>query len=116
MISRNFEYLPVTLDFLQHYRAEYEPDQSAFQDSWGSLVGNCDELLYLGGNEKETHKYISELLGKETIDTNNIWTDKGTVWSYSTNFQQAEGSFSCRMKCVCWTTSMPFYLSVGNAP
>lgn len=43
--------------------------KALFKDSWESLVGNCDELLYLGGNEKETHKYISELLGKETIDT-----------------------------------------------
>lgn len=41
--------------------------KALFKDSWESLAGNCDELLYLGGNEKETHKYISELLGKETI-------------------------------------------------
>ena len=43
--------------------------KALFKDSWESLVGNCDEFLYLGGNEKETHKYVSELLGKETIDT-----------------------------------------------
>ena len=41
--------------------------KALFKDSHESLVGNCDELLYLGGNEKETHKYLSELLGKETI-------------------------------------------------
>ena len=40
--------------------------KALFKDSWESLVGNCDEFLYLGGNEKETHKYVSELLGKET--------------------------------------------------
>ena len=38
------------------------------KDSWESLIGNCDEFLYLGGNEKEGHKYVSELLGKETLD------------------------------------------------
>lgn len=60
--------------------------KALFKDSWESLVGNCDELLYLGGNEKETHKYISELLGKETIDTNTYGQTKGRSGSYSTNF------------------------------
>ena len=60
-----------------------------FKDSWESLVGNCDEFLYLGGNEKETHKYVSELLGKETIDTNTYGQTKGKSGSYSTNFQQS---------------------------
>jgi len=63
--------------------------KSLFKDSWESLVGNCDEFLYLGGNEKETHKYVSELLGKETIDTNTYGQTKGKSGSYSTNFQQS---------------------------
>ena len=63
--------------------------KALFKDSWESLVGNCDEFLYLGGNEKETHKYVSELLGKETIDTNTYGQTKGKSGSYSTNFQQS---------------------------
>ena len=63
--------------------------KALFKDSHESLVGNCDELLYLGGNEKETHKYLSELLGKETIDTNTYGQTKGKSGSYSTNFQQS---------------------------
>ena len=63
--------------------------KALFKDSWESLVGNCDEFLYLGGNEKETHKYVSELLGKETIDTNTYGKTKGKSGSYSTNFQQS---------------------------
>ena len=63
--------------------------KALFKDSWESLCGNCDELLYLGGNEKETHKYISELLGKETINTNTYGQTKGRSGSYSTNFQQS---------------------------
>lgn len=63
--------------------------KARFKDSWESLVGNCDEFLYLGGNEKETHKYVSELLGKETIDTNTYGQTKGKSGSYSTNFQQS---------------------------
>ena len=63
--------------------------KALFKDSWESLVGNCDEFLYLGGNEKETHKYVSELLGKETIDTNTYGQTKGRSGSYSTNFQQS---------------------------
>lgn len=63
--------------------------KALFKDSWESLVGNCDGFLYLGGNEKETHKYVSELLGKETIDTNTYGQTKGKSGSYSTNFQQS---------------------------
>ena len=63
--------------------------KALFKDSWESLVGNCDEFLYLGGNEKETHKYVSELLGKETIDTTTYGQTKGKSGSYSTNFQQS---------------------------
>ena len=63
--------------------------KALFKDSHESLVGNCDELLYLGGNEKETHKYLSELLGKATIDTNTYGQTKGKSGSYSSNFQQS---------------------------
>ena len=62
--------------------------KALFKDSWESLVGNCDEFLYLGGNEKETHKYVSELLGKETLDTNTYGQTKGRSGSYSVNYQQ----------------------------
>ncbi len=46
--------------------------KALFEKQWESIVGNCDEFLYLGGNEQSTHKYVSELLGKETIDTNTF--------------------------------------------
>lgn len=62
--------------------------KALFKDSWESLVGNCDEFLYLGGNEKEGHKYVSELLGKETLDTNTYGETKGRSGSYSVNYQQ----------------------------
>jgi type IV secretion system protein VirD4 len=51
-------------------------------------LGNADEFVYLGGNEKETHKYVSELLGKETIDTNTYGKSSGRNGNYSTNYQQ----------------------------
>jgi len=63
--------------------------KALFKDSWESLIGNCDEFLYLGGNEKEGHKYVSELLGKETLDTNTYGQTKGRGGSYSVNFQQS---------------------------
>ena len=62
--------------------------KALFKDSWESLVGNCDTLLYLGGNEKETHKYISELMGKETLDTRTYGQSKGRSGSFSINDQQ----------------------------
>lgn len=58
-----------------------------FEKEWESIVGNCDEFLYLGGNEQSTHEYISKLLGKETIDLNTYGQSKGHSGSYSTNWQ-----------------------------
>ncbi|MCL2426919.1 MAG: type IV secretory system conjugative DNA transfer family protein [Oscillospiraceae bacterium] len=63
--------------------------KALFEKQWESLVGNCDEFLYLGGNEQSTHKYVSELIGKATIDTNTYGKTKGRSGSYSTNFQIA---------------------------
>lgn len=63
--------------------------KALYKDSWESIVGNCDEFLYLGGNEQSTHKYVSELLGKETIDTNTYGQSKGRNGSYSINYQQS---------------------------
>ena len=62
--------------------------KTLYKDSWESIVGNCDELLYLGGNEQSTHKYISELLGKEILDTNTFGKTSGMHGNYSTNYQQ----------------------------
>ena len=61
--------------------------KALFEKQWESIVGNCDELLYLGGNEQSTHKYVSELLGKSTIDTNTYGKSEGKSGSYSTNYQ-----------------------------
>ncbi len=58
-----------------------------FEKEWESITGNCDELLYLGGNEQGTHKYISEMLGKETIDMNTYGQSHGRNGSYTTNWQ-----------------------------
>ena len=61
--------------------------KALFEKQWESIVGNCDEFLYLGGNEQSSHKYVSELLGKETIDTNTYGQSRGRNGSYSTNYQ-----------------------------
>jgi len=61
--------------------------KALFEKQWESIVGNCDEFLYLGGNEQSTHKYVSELLGKETLDTTTFGKSSGRNGNYSTNFQ-----------------------------
>lgn len=63
--------------------------KALFEKQWESIVGNCDEFLYLGGNEQSTHKYVSELLGKSTIDTNTYGKSTGHSGSYSTNYQNS---------------------------
>lgn len=62
--------------------------KALYKDAWESIVGNCDELYYLGGNEQSTHKFMSEYLGKETLDTNTYGKSSGKGGNYSTNYQQ----------------------------
>nr|WP_302012746.1 TraM recognition domain-containing protein [uncultured Adlercreutzia sp.] len=61
--------------------------KALFEKQWESIVGNCDTFLYLGGNEQSTHKYVSELLGKETIDTTSNTRSTGRNGNWSTNWQ-----------------------------
>jgi len=61
--------------------------KSLFEKQWESIVGNCDEFLYLGGNEQSSQKYISELIGKETMDFDTYGKSLGYSGSYSTNYQ-----------------------------
>ena len=62
--------------------------KALFKDDWEGLMGNADTLVYLGGNEQSTHKYISEMLRKETIGTRNQSISKGSHGSTSTSHQQ----------------------------
>lgn len=61
--------------------------KALFEKQWESIVGNCDEFVYLGGNEQTTHKYVSELLGKATIDTNTYGRSFGMHGNYTKNDQ-----------------------------
>lgn len=60
--------------------------KALFKDTWGTIPGNCDTLIYLGGNEQETHKYISEMLGKKTIDKSTNGITRGKQGSSSENY------------------------------
>lgn len=81
--------------------------KALFEKQWESIVGNCDEFLYLGGNEQSTHKYVSELLGKATIDTNTYGQSRGRNGSYSTNWQISGRELYTPMKSVCLIIAMP---------
>ena len=61
--------------------------KALFEKQWESIVGNCDEFVYLGGNEQATHKYVSELLGKETIDLDTYNQSYGMHGNYTRNSQ-----------------------------
>lgn len=61
--------------------------KALFEKQWESIVGNCDEFLYLGGNEQSTHKYVSELMGKASINIDTYGKSLGNSKSYSTNYQ-----------------------------
>ena len=60
--------------------------QALFKDSYQTVIGNCDTMIHLGGNEAETHKYISEMLGKYTIDKQSTGETRGQHGSSSRNF------------------------------
>ena len=61
--------------------------KALFEKEWEAIIGNCDEFVYIGGNEQSTHKYVSELLGKETLDTKTYGKSSGRNGNYSTNYQ-----------------------------
>ena len=60
--------------------------KALFKDTWETITGNCDSFIYLGGNEQSTHKYVSELLGKATIDKRSTGETRGRQGSASRNF------------------------------
>lgn len=59
-----------------------------YKDTWEVIFDCYDEFLYLGGNSQSTHKFLSEYLGKETLDTNTYGKSSGRNGNYSTNYQQ----------------------------
>ncbi len=59
--------------------------KALFDKQWESILGNCDEFLYLGGNEDSTHELVSKKLGKETISADSYTESKGRNGSYSKN-------------------------------
>lgn len=61
--------------------------KALFKDDWEGIIGNADTFIYLGGNEQSTHKYVSELLGKETIHTKSSSQSKGRNGSFSESTQ-----------------------------
>lgn len=61
----------------------YAQGKSLYKDDWETIVGNCDSLLFLGGNEPSTTEFISKRLGKETIISQDTSEQKGTNGSWS---------------------------------
>ena len=62
--------------------------KTTYKDAADTIVGNCDSTLFLGGKEKSTLKEISELLGKETIDSYNQSENRGAQTSHGLNYQK----------------------------
>lgn len=60
--------------------------KALFKDTWETVPGNCDTLVYLGGNEQSTHEYISKMLGKSTIDKRSRGETRGRQGSSSRNY------------------------------
>lgn len=61
--------------------------KTIYKNSWETITGNCDSLLFLGGKEQSTLKYLSEMIGKTTIDYRAISENRGTNGSYSVSNQ-----------------------------
>ena len=62
--------------------------KAIYKDNADTIVGNCDTTLFLGGKEKSTLKEISEILGKETIDSFNTSETRGRELSHGMNYQK----------------------------
>jgi len=93
--------------------------KSAYKDNADTIAGNCDTTLFLGGKEKSTLKEISELLGKETIDSYNTSESRGQSKSNSLNYQklgkdllsQDELAVLDGGKCICMLRGVRPFLS-----
>lgn len=62
--------------------------KAKYKEGWENIIGQCDEFMYLGGNEDSTHKYVSGMLGTETIDTSTSGRQFGMHGNSSANYQQ----------------------------
>ena len=62
--------------------------KAIYKDNADTIVGNCDTTLFLGGKEKTTLKEMSEILGKETIDSFNTSETRGRELSHGLNYQK----------------------------
>lgn len=62
--------------------------KALFKDTWETIPGNCDTFIYLGGNEQSTHKYVSEMLGKATIDKKSDSISRGKQGSMSNSYDR----------------------------
>lgn len=60
-----------------------------YKEQWETIAGNCDSTLFLGGNEGTTTKWISDRLGKQTIDTRTTSQSKGQTGGFTINYQRA---------------------------
>lgn len=80
--SRNMSLVPILQNIAQLQGLYKE------KDAWKTILGNCDSLLYLGGNDEETFKFMSGLLGKQTIDVRNMSRSYGQTGSGSTSHQK----------------------------
>lgn len=80
--SRNISLVPILQNIAQLQGLYKE------KDAWKTILGNCDSLLYLGGNDEETFKFMSALLGKQTIDVRNTSRSFGQMGSGSLSHQK----------------------------
>lgn len=80
--SRNMSMVPILQNIAQLQGLYKE------KEAWKTILGNCDSLLYLGGNDEDTFKFMSGLLGKQTIDVRNTNRSYGQTGSGSLSHQK----------------------------
>lgn len=93
--------------------------KNLYKDTWESIIATSDTLLYLGGNESSTHKYVSEQLGKQTIDVTTYNETKGANGSFTINnnklgrvlLDQSEVSRLNGGKCILFLRGVKPFLS-----
>ncbi|MMZ48198.1 Conjugal transfer protein TraG [compost metagenome] len=78
MRSRNISVAPIIQDMTQL--------KSLYKDTWGTIIGNCDTIMFLGGQEQTTLEWVNKRLGKQTIDTKNTSQSRGRNSSTSTSY------------------------------
>ena len=88
--------------------------QSLYKDDWEGMIGNCDSLIYLGGNEYATFEWLSKYIGKMTERTKSQSIGAAAAVPAVTAISLPPATCAARMRSAAWTMGIVWYCCAAN--